>query len=36
VHKHGCGDLRGVSDLNDLGKQHRIKPGQVLKLPVCR
>ena len=36
VHKHGCGDLRGVSDLNDLGKHHRIKPGQVLKLPVCR
>jgi membrane-bound lytic murein transglycosylase D len=36
VHKHGCGDLRGVTDLNDLGKHHRIKPGQVLKLPECR
>lgn len=35
VHKLGCSDVREVSDLNDL-KHHRIRAGQVLRLPACR
>lgn len=36
AHKFGCSDIGDVSQLNDLGKHQRLKPGQVLKLPVCR
>ena len=35
VHKLGCSDVRELSDLNDL-KHHRIRAGQVLRLPACR
>ena len=35
VHKLGCSDVRELSDLNDL-KHHRIRAGQVLRLPSCR
>src|SRR5690242_17773458 len=35
VHRLGCSDVRELSDLNDL-KHHRIRAGQVLRLPACR
>jgi len=35
VHKLGCSDVRELSSLNDL-KHHRIRAGQVLRLPACR
>ena len=35
VHKLGCSDVRELSDINDL-KHHRIRAGQVLRLPACR
>jgi membrane-bound lytic murein transglycosylase D len=35
VHKLGCSDVRELSDINDL-KHHRIRAGQVLRLPSCR
>jgi membrane-bound lytic murein transglycosylase D len=35
VRKLGCSDVREVSDLNDL-KRHRIRAGQVIRLPACR
>lgn len=35
VHKLGCSDVRELSNLNGL-KHHRIRAGQVLRLPSCR
>jgi membrane-bound lytic murein transglycosylase D len=35
VRRIGCSDVREVSDINDL-KHHRIRAGQVLKVPSCR
>jgi membrane-bound lytic murein transglycosylase D len=35
VNKVGCSSVQEVSEMNDL-KHHQIKPGQTLRLPVCR
>jgi len=33
--KSGCADVQDLAEMNGL-RHHRLKPGQVLKLPVCR
>ena len=35
VHRLGCSNVRELSDINGL-KHHRIRAGQVLRLPACR